>query len=84
MIDTNQNPSAAQAHVADAIAHVRQAISMAEERELSHFFKDEEPCAAAHAAEDAAVRTALLDSEDAMIQVLQTMPAPASVVALAN
>ena len=74
-----------QAHIADAIAQVREAMLMAEERELSHFVKDEEPCEASHAAEDAAVRHALLSSEDAMLQVLQAMPPlPAGVGPLAN
>lgn len=64
----------AQAHVADAIAHVREAMLLAADRELSHFVHDKPPCEAAHAAEDAAVRQALLSTEDAMVQVLQTLP----------
>jgi hypothetical protein len=68
------DPSTTQAHVADAIAHVREAMQLAEHREISHFLNDEEPCAAANAAEDAAVRSALLSSEDAMIQVLEALP----------
>lgn len=67
-------PEEAQAQVADAIAHVREAMLMAEERELSHFIEDEAPCEAAHKAEDAAVRHALLSTEDALVQVLQTLP----------
>lgn len=64
----------AQAQVADAIAHVREAMLMAEDREIQHFLQDEAPCEAAHKAEDAAVRQALLSSEDALLQVLQAMP----------
>ena len=63
-----------QAHVTDAIAQVRHAILMAEEREISHGVKPDEPCNQAHAAEDAAVRKALLQSEDAMLDVLETLP----------
>lgn len=63
-----------QAHVTDAIAQVRQAMLMAENREISHGLKPEEPCDQAHAAEDAAVRNALLQSEDAMLDVLETLP----------
>ena len=63
-----------QAHVTDAIARVRQAMLMAEHREISHGITAQEPCEQAHAAEDAAVRNALLQSEDAMLDVLETMP----------
>ena len=78
-------PAEVQAHLADAIAHVRGAMLMAENREINHFNEDEQPCEAAHAAEDAAVRTALLESEDAMIQVLQSLPPlPAGKGPLAN
>ncbi len=68
------DPAATQAHLADAIAHVREAMLLAGEREVSHMQHDEPPCEAAHAVEDAAVRNALLSSEDAMISVLQTLP----------
>ncbi len=78
-------PANAQAQVADAIAHVREAMLLAEDRELSHFLQDEQPCEAAHHAEDAAVRNALLSSEDALVQVLQALPPlPAGVGPLAN
>ena len=81
----NPNPAAAQAQVADAIAHVREAMLLAEDREISHFVHDEAPCEAAHAAEDAAVRQALLSSEDALVQVLQALPPlPAGAGPLAN
>ena len=63
-----------QAHVTDAIAQVRQAILMAEDREINHATGGEEPCSQAHAAEDAAVRTALMQSEDAMLDVLEALP----------
>lgn len=63
-----------QAHVTDAIAQVRQAILMAENREISRGEKADEPCDQAHAAEDAAVHKALLQSEDAMLDVLETLP----------
>ncbi len=73
---TKQMPEAVrvQAHVTDAIAQVRLAMVMAENREISHSLKSEEPCDQAHAAEDAAVRHALLQSEDAMLDVLETLP----------
>ncbi len=79
------NPAEAQAQVADAIAHMREAMLMAEEREMSHFVEDEAPCEAAHKAEDAAVRHALLSTEDALVQVLQALPPlPEGVGPLAN
>lgn len=76
---------AAQVQLAEAIANVREAMLFAEEREFSHFQKDEAPCEQAHAAEDAAVRHALLSSEDAMLQVLEAMPPmPAGLGPLVN
>ena len=82
---TTLNTVEAQAQVADAIAHVREAMLMAEDRELNHFLEDEPPCESTHKAEDAAVRQALLSSEDALVQVLQALPPlPPGVGPLAN
>ncbi len=63
-----------QACVTDAIAQVRQAMMMAEHREISHGVNAGEPCDQANAAEDAAFRNALQQSEDAMLDVLETLP----------
>ncbi len=76
-MSAKSKPVVTEAHVADAIAHVREAMQLAEDREISHLLHDEPPCEAAHAEEDAAVRAALLLSEDAMIHVLQSLPASA-------
>lgn len=66
--------TATRAHVADAIAKVREAMVLAGEQEISHALQADEPCGETHAAEDAAVRDALLTSEDAKISILETLP----------
>lgn len=65
----------ARAQVADAIAKVQEAMSLAEEQEIQHALHAEEPCEQNHTVEDAAFRHALLVSEDAMISVLEALPA---------
>ncbi len=69
-----QRREEAVAHVVDAIAQVREAMLLAEEQEISHALGAEEPCEPSHTATDAAVRQALLSSEDAMIAVLESLP----------
>ena len=64
----------AKAQITDALARIHEAMLAQGEQETEHALHSEEPCAQANAAGDAAVRTALLSSEDAMIAALVSLP----------
>ncbi len=63
-----------QSQVVDAITHVREAMILTRQQELRHEENGDEPCEAAHLSDDAAVRSALQSSEEAMVNVLESLP----------
>ena len=63
-----------QSQVVDAITHVREAIILTRQQERRHAENADQPCEAAHLNEDAAVRSALDSSEEAMVNVLESLP----------
>lgn len=72
----------AQAQIVDAIAEIHEAMMVQYELEVEHALAAE-PCGQGSVAGDAAIRKALLASEDAMVTALEALPAAAS-MALAN
>ncbi len=66
-----------QSQVVDAITHVREAIILNKQQELRREENADEPCEATHL-EDAAVRSALHSSEEAMVNALESLPPVAS------
>ena len=84
MVQTSTTP-VAKVQVAHAIAKVREAMSLVEEQEIENALNNGEPCDQRHAVEDASLRSALLTSEEAMISVLESLPAtPGAAASLLN
>lgn len=73
----------AQAQIVGAIAEIHEAMLVQMELEVDHALATE-PCGQGSATGDAAIRKALLASEDAMVTVLQGLPSIGVAPELAN